>query len=207
MGHKRFNALVVVALLTPGVGALFAGGATYAATEWVVGLGAGPTGEAGPGMVTNLRLTAVATPLVTNVLYPGGTSDVVLTISNENAFPVTITAVNLPTNTTYATGYTTGALTTTRTGCLAVSPSDVIWNQSTRQMGSSHALRTALTVAARGHADNPLTARFNNAARMTSSAPASCENTYFVMPALTGVVATSRAAPVTTSPATDSWTA
>ena len=53
-------------------------------------------------------------PAAGNVLYPGGSGDVVLTISNPNPYPVTVTAVNLPTNTTYATGYTTSALTTTQ---------------------------------------------------------------------------------------------
>ena len=62
--------------------------------------------------LADLTITAVASPSPTNILYPGGTGDVVVTITNPNAFPVTITALNLPTNTTYATGYTTSSLTT-----------------------------------------------------------------------------------------------
>ena len=58
----------------------------------------------------------MASPAATNLLYPGGNGDVVVTISNPNPYPVTITAVQLPTNTTYATGYTTSALTTTVAG-------------------------------------------------------------------------------------------
>ena len=155
--------------------------------------------------MSNLTITAVATPAASNVLYPGGNGDVVLTISNPNAFPVTVTAVNLPTNTTYATGYTTSSLTTTQTGCLV--------HDERRHLelldgvsGSSHTLTTPLVVAASGQPNNPLTVTFTNDASMTAAAPAACENTYFSMPSLTGVSATGGAATATTSPATDSWT-
>jgi hypothetical protein len=188
------------------MGVVLAGGAAYAATNWVVGLNAGSSGAGQSGTVSNLTITAVATPAATNLLYPGGNGDVVLTISNPNTFPVTVTAVNLPTNTTYATGYTSSALTTTQTGCLAATPSDVIWNYSTATTGSSHTLTTALTVAASGQANNPLTVTLTNDASMTSASPAACENTFFSMPAMTGVSATSGSGTVTTSPATDAWT-
>jgi hypothetical protein len=193
-------------LVSAVVGALLAGGAAYAATNWVVGLNAGSSGEAQSATVSNLTISAVATPAATNVLYPGGNGDVVVTISNPNPYPVTITAVNLPANTVYATGYTTSALTTTQTGCLAATPSDVIWNYSTATSGTSHTLTTAVTVAASGQANNPLAVTFSNDASMTAAVPAACENTYFSMPALTGVTASGGAATATTSPATDSWT-
>ena len=80
----------------------------------------------------------------------------VVTIANPNPFPVTMTAVQLPTNVTYATGYTTSALTTTQTGCLAATPSAVTWNNSTATSGSSHTLTTALTAGASGQSNNPL---------------------------------------------------
>ena len=153
-----------------------------------------------------MTISTVASPAATNVLYPGGNGDVVVMISNPNPFLVTITTVNLPTNTTYATGYTTSALTTTQTGCLAATPSDVFWNYSTATSGSSHTLTTALTVAASGQVNNPLTVTFTNDATMTAAVPAACENTYFSMPAMTGITATGCAATVTTTPATDSWT-
>jgi hypothetical protein len=110
--------------------------------------------------------------------------------------------VNLPTNTTYATGYTTSALTTTQTGCVAATPSGVTWAFSTGSSGSSHTLTTPLTVAQ----NDQLTVTFTNAANMGNSAPAACEGTFFSMPALTGIAATGGAATATTSPATDSWT-
>lgn len=199
----RSRKLRVVSAIT---GALLAGGAAFAATNWVVGLGAGSSGEAQSATVSNLTIAAVASPAATNTLYPGGNGDVVVTISNPNPYPVTITAVNLPTSTTYATGYTTSALSTQQTGCIASTPSDVIWNYSTSTSGSSHTLATALTVAASGQPNNPLTVTLTNDASMTSGAPAACESTYFSMPSLTGVTATGGAATATTSPATDSWT-
>ena len=100
---------------------LVAAGA-YAATNWVVGLNAGSSGEGQSAAISNLSIAAVASPAAGNLLYPGGSGDVVVTIANPNPFPVTISAVNLPTTSTYATGYTTSALTTTQTGCIATSP-------------------------------------------------------------------------------------
>jgi hypothetical protein len=182
-------------------GALAAGGVAFAST-WVVGLAGGSSGEGQSGSVSNLTIATVASPSATNLLYPGGNGDVVVLISNPNASPVTVTAVNLPTNTTYATGYTSSALATTQTGCLAATPSDVIWNYATSSSGSSHTLTSSLVVAASGS----LTVTLTNAASMTSAAPTACENTYFSMPSLTGVTATLGGGTATTSPTTDGWT-
>ena len=124
-------------------GIVLAGAGAYAATNWVVGLSAGSSGEGQSATISNLTITAVASPAAANLLYPGGNGDVVVTISNPNSYPVTITAVQLPTNTTYATGYTTSALTTTETGCIATTPSGVTWNFSTATSGTTHTLTTA----------------------------------------------------------------
>ena len=187
-------------------GILLAGVGAYAATNWLVGLNSGSSGEGQSAPISNLTISAVASPSATNLMYPGGTGDVVVTISNPNPFPVTITAVQLPTNATYATGYTSSALTTTQTGCLAATPSQVTWNFSTATSGSSHTLTTALTVGASGQANNPLAVTLTNDASMGLTAPAACASTYFSMPSLTGVTATGGAATSTTTPATDSWT-
>ena len=187
------------------IGATAAAGFAYAASNWVVGLTAGSSGEAQSASVQNLTITAVASPAATNLLYPGGNGDVVVSISNPNHFPVTITAVNLPTNTTDATGYTDSALSAAQTGCSATT-SDVIWNYSTGSSGSSHTLTTPLIVAASGQSNNPLAVTMTNDASMTGSAPAACESTFFSMPALTGITATGGSGTATTSPATDSWT-
>jgi hypothetical protein len=187
-------------------GILLAGVGAYAATNWVVGLNSGSSGEGQSAAISNLTISAVASPSATNLMYPGGNGDVVVTISNPNPFPVTISAVQLPTNTTYATGYTSSALTTTQTGCLAATPSQVTWNFSTATSGSSHTLTTAVTVGASGQANNPLAVTLTNDASMGTTTPAACANTFFSMPSLTGVTATGGAATSTTTPATDSWT-
>jgi hypothetical protein len=184
------------------LGAIMAGGGAYAASNWVVGLSAGSSGEGQSAGIANLTISGVASPSATNLLYPGGNGDVVVTITNNNPYPVTITALQLPTNTTYAGGFSNSSLTTAQAGCAAATPSDVIWNFSTATSGSSHTLTSALTVAASG----TLTVTFTNDASMTSAAPAACASTYFSMPSLTGVTATGGAATATSSPATDSWT-
>ena len=97
-------------VLSAVAGIVLAGAGAYAATNWVVGLGAGSSGEGQSATISNLTITAVASPAASNVLFPGGSGDVVVSIANPNPYPVTITAIQLPTNTTYATGYTTSAL-------------------------------------------------------------------------------------------------
>jgi hypothetical protein len=188
------------------LGVVLAGGAAFGATNWIVGLGAGSSGAGQSANISNLSITAIASPAPNNLLYPGGSGDVVVTISNPNPFPVTITAAQLPTNTTYANGYTTNALTATQTGCLASTPSDVIWNFSAASSGSSHTFTAPVTVGASGASNNPLVVTFTNDASMTAAAPAACANTFFSLPSLTGVTATGGSATSTTSPATDAWT-
>jgi hypothetical protein len=187
-------------------GCLLVAGGAYAATNWVVGLNSGSSGEGQSATISNLSITAVASPAAGNLLYPGGSGDVVVTIANPNPFPVTISAVNLPTSSTDAGGYTTSALATAQTGCLATTPSGVTWNFATATSGSSHTLQSAVTVGASGAANNPLVVTLTNDALMATTSPAACANTYFSMPSLTGVTATGGAGTSTTSPATDAWT-
>jgi hypothetical protein len=187
-------------------GILLAGVGAYAATNWVVGLNSGSSGEGQSAAISNLTISAVASPSATNLMYPGGTGDVVVSISNPNPYPVTITAVQLPTNATYATGYTTSGLGTQQAGCLAATPSYVTWNFATATSGTSHTLSTPLTVGASGQANNPLAVILTNDASMGSNTPAACASTYFSMPSFTGVTATGGAGASTTTPATDAWT-
>ena len=185
-------------------GALLAGTGAHAAARWTIaGSSAARTQSV---TVSHLVISAVVSPVATNVLYPGGSSDVVVTISNPNPYPVTVTAVSLPPDTKYATGYTTSFLTTTKAGCLSTTPSDVAWHYSTSTSDSSHALTKTLTVAARNQPNDPLLVTFTDDASMTAASPVACEDTYFSMPAMTGVVATRRAAIATSSPTVDSWT-
>ncbi len=176
-----------------------------AATNWVVGLNSGSSGESQSATITNLTISAVSSPSATNLLYPGGNGDVVVTISNPNPYPVTLTAVQLPTNTTYASGYQGSNLSTAQTGC-SNTTSLVAWNFSTSTSGSSHTLTTPVTVGAFGQANNPLVVSLTNDASMGLTTPAACAGTFFSMPSLTGVNATGGAASSTTSPALDSWT-
>ncbi len=183
-------------------GIVVAGGTAYAATSWVVGLSSGSNGSAQSAAVTNLSVGAVATPAAGNLLYPGGSGDVVVSINNPNSFPVTITALSLPTNQTFAAGYSNSALTTAQTGCSA-SASAVIWTGSTSTSGQSKTLATPLVVAA----NSPLTVTLTNEATMTTAAPVACEATYFSMPSLSGVTASAGGiGSPTAGPATDSWT-
>lgn len=185
------------------LGIIFAFDAAYAASNWTVGLTAGSTGgQAQAASVQNLTITTVATPGATNLLYPGGTGDVVASITNPNPFPVTITAVQLPANTSYAAGYSDSALTSAVAGCAAGTPSGVTWNFATGSSGTSHTLTSAVTVAASGS----LVVTFANDASMALTAPAACEALYFSMPSFTGVTATGGAGTATTSPAADAWT-
>src|ERR1017187_5254759 len=129
------------------VGMALVGGAAYGVTNWIVGLNAGSSAEGHGAAVSNLSIAAVSSPSATNLLYPGANGDVVLTITNPNVFPVTITGVDLPTSSTFATGYTAAGLTGAIVGCDS-STSDVIWNYSTGTSGSVHTLSSALTVGA-----------------------------------------------------------
>jgi hypothetical protein len=202
---RRFSWLTKVISVT--LGMVLAGVAAYAATNWVVGLTSNSLGEAQSATISKLTITAVSSPAPGDLLDPGDAGDVVVSIANANPFPVTITAVQLPTSTTYATGYTSSALTTTQAGCLSTTPSDVTWNYSTTTSGSSLTLTTPLTVAASGKPDNPLVVTLSDDAFMSSSAPLACANTYFSMPALTGITATGGGTgTVTTSPTSDGWT-
>lgn len=190
------------------IGAGLAGAAAYGATLWVVGLNSGSSGQAKSYSVSNLTVTAVATPTPTNLYYPDGSGDVVVKITNPNHFPVTITKVKLPKSTVYATGYTTSSLTSAKSGCSAVATgSDVSWHYSSSTTGSVHTLHTALTVAATGQSGDPLTVTFTNDGFMGTTASATCENIFFKMPALIGVTAYGGGSGSSaSSPTTDRWT-
>lgn len=184
-------------------GAVAAAGIGYAVTNWTVGLNPGSSGQAQSGAVQNLTISAVASPSPQNLLFPGGAGDAVVTITNPNGFPVDITALQLPTDTTYAAGYTSSTLATAQAGCAAATPSDVAWNYATATSGSSHTLTTPLVVGAAG----TLTVTLTDDVTMGTSAPAACESTYFELPSLVGVTALEDpGATATTSPATDAWT-
>jgi hypothetical protein len=189
-------------VISGAVGAVMAGATAYAATNWVVGLQSGSSAEAQASSISNLTVSAVASPAPVNLLYPGANGDAVLKIANPNGFPVTVTAVQLPTNTTYATAFSDSGLSSAVAGCAAGTPSGVTWNFATGTTGTSHSLTTPLTVAANGNLSVTLTSDVS----MATTAPAACAGSYFSLPSLTGVTASGGAATATTGPATDAWT-
>jgi hypothetical protein len=200
--RKRRPRAVRVASVVAGT--VLTAAVAFAATNWTVSLNSGSSGEAQAGTVSNLTIAAVAIPAASNLLFPGGNGDVVATITNPNSVAVTLTALSLPSSTTYATGYTASNLTGAISGCTSTAganQSDVIWNYSS---GSNpHTLTTALVIGA----NSSLTVTFTNDASMTAAAPAACEAAYFSMPSLTGVTASETAgSTATTSPTTDAWT-
>ena len=200
--RPRARKLVAVLL-----GTLLAGVAAYATTNWLVGLNSGSNGEGKSGTVSNLTITAIAGSPV-NLLYPHGPGDVEIRITNPNSFPVTITKVKLPKTTAYAAGYTTSSLTSTKASCTAAkTKSDVYWHYSSSTTGSSHTLTTPITVNATGKTGDPLTVTLTSDAFMGTTASATCEGTYFKMPAFTGITAYGGG---TVTPAsgsiTDGWT-
>jgi hypothetical protein len=199
---RRSRGFILSTMLAAVVGMTTAGGAAYAASNRNVGFASNSSSEAQLGSIKDLSIAAVPTSASTNRLFPGGNGDVVVAFNNPNAFAVTVTGVNLPTNTTYATGYSSSALIATQPGCLASTPSDVIWSFSTTTSGSAHTLKTPLTVAAGG----TLIVTFTDDISMTTRSPAACEATYFSMPSLTGIAAVAASGDATVSPAVDAWT-
>lgn len=200
---RRYKLLPTVAVA---VGTLLAGTAAYAVTQWAVSLGSGSSGFAQGASVTNITITAIASPTPANLLYPHGTGDVVLKITNPNSFPVTITSLKLPSTSSYATGYATSGFSSAVSTCGASSTgTDVYWHYSTSTTTTTHTLSSPLTVAASGNAGDPLTVTLTGAASMGTGASAACEGRYFKMPSLKGVTAYGggNVSP-TTSPATDS---
>ncbi len=175
--------------------------AAYAISNWVVGLNPGSNGVSQSGTVSNLTIAATASPPPNEQVYPGGTSDAIISITNPNGFPVTVTGFNLPANSTYAGGYTTIGLTTPQSGC-TTSNSGVYWSFATGSSGSAHTLTTPVVVAPNGS----LVVELDGDTSMGLSSPVACENTYFSMPSLTGVAATAGGGTPTTSPVLDSWT-
>lgn len=205
-GRRRLPRLVHAVAIASAV--VLVGATAYGATLWVVGLNAGSSGQGRSATVSNVTITAVATPTPSNLLYPDGTGDVVAKITNPNGFPVTITKVKLPKSTVFATGYTTSSLKSTKTGCgTTVTGSDVFWHFATTVSGSSHTLHTPITVAASGQSGDPLTVIFTAGASMGTTASATCEGVYLKMPSLTGVTAYGGGnVTPSSSPITDKWT-
>lgn len=192
-------------VLSAVMGCVVAGGAAYAATNWTVGLTPGSSGQGQSSTIAALTITASASPAAGNLLYPGGAGDVVVSISNPNPYPVTITAMNLPASNVYAAAYSNSGLSTAVSGCTATT-SLVSWNFASSTSGTSHTLSTPIVVGASGQSGNPVVVTLANDATMTAASPAACANSYFAMPSLTAITATGGAATASGTPMTSGWT-
>ncbi len=207
MSRKVGRWSVRMKLVSAVCGCVLVAAGAYAATNWVVGLNAGSSGEGQSATISNLSITAVASPAASNLLYPGGTGDVVVTIANPNPYPGD--HLGGPVARQHGVRHRVHDQRTdhdpdrlprrhARAASRGTSPPAT--------SGTTHTLTSALTVGASGASNNPLVVTLTNDAIMASTSPAACANTYFSLPSLTGVTATGGAATSTTSPATDAWT-
>ena len=190
-------------LAVAGVTLAVAAGSACAATLWVVSLAGGSSAQGQSATIQNVSVTAVASPAATNLLYPGGNGDAVATITNPNPYPVTVTGVTLPSQSSMATGYTNSNLTGAVSGCSS-STSDVYW-QGAPASGTQAETLSKGTFPLVVPASGSLTVTFTNEAFMTTSAPAPCAGVYFSMPSLSAIAATGGAASATSSPTTTGW--
>ena len=151
-----------------------------------------------------LTPTAVAiTPSISRPaapIYPGGSGSVTFVITNRTSIAVQVTAVILPSQTTFAAAFRDPAETTATAGCTAHN-SGVSWRGATGTPGSVHTLAAPLTVAAGGARQVTVI----GAAAMSASSPPACQAAFFAMPSLAGITATPVLGPVGSTPAVDSW--
>jgi hypothetical protein len=204
--HGRSRPILILKASAVVGGATTAFFVAAAATNWTVGLHSGSDGEAQSAPISNLTIAAVASPGATNLLFPGGTGDVVVRISNPNAFPVAITDLTLPDESAQAAAYATSALSGSPVGGCDSSSSKVTWVGAVHGATSSHALTTRLVVAgAVGATPGTLTVTLTNEAQMDAQSPAACAGVYLDMPSLAGVTATGGADTPSAGPATDQY--
>ncbi len=173
------------------------GAMVIAGVAWVAGPGTGAPGHAGPRVLVSITAAGVSG---VRAIYPGGTGDVVVAIANPNTVSVRVTALDLPSDTTYATGFTNSAHTTRRAGCSAAT-SGVVWTGSAR----ARAISARLTIPVVVGAHHTVNVTLAHSVYMKSTAPAACEATYFMMPRLMGVGARTDAHARTSAPAVDTW--
>ena len=162
------------------LGVVLAGGAAFGATNWIVGLSAGSSGQAPvrQHLQPDDQCRGLARPHQSSLSgghgRRGGHDQQPQPLPGDHHRAAVAHQHHL----CHGVHHKRTA-TTTQTGCLATTPSDVIWNYSTTTSGSSHTLTSAVTVGASGAANNPLVVTFTNDASMTAAAPAACANTYF----------------------------
>ncbi len=156
-------------------------------------------GGASEAMQTaGISVSAAGPPSPATALFPEGSGNVTMRVTNPNPWAVTVTGVLLPSRSDYAPGFASPALLGARAGC-STGNSGVTWQGATSVGGSAHAPRSPLVVAAH----SALVVTLTDAALMQLTAPPSCEGTYFAMPAPTGVTAFEGSDVPTPSPTMD----
>jgi hypothetical protein len=130
-------------------------GAGLASAAWLSTGGGTATSRAGQAQPPTTT-TVAGTAVTANLLYPGSSGDVKITVNNPNTYPVTVTSVSPNGAPTAAGG--TGSCGTTGVGLTTVSP--------------------GTTVPANGSA----TLTLAGAASMTSASETGCQNATFTIP-------------------------
>ncbi|MEJ2889732.1 hypothetical protein [Actinomycetospora aeridis] len=130
-------------------------GAGLASAAWLSS--GGGTGTARGGQAVPPTTTAVAgTAITTNLLYPGTSGDVKLTVNNPNVYPVTVTSVSANGAPTASGG--TGTCATTGVSLTGATPGTAI------------------------PANSSATLTLTGAASMTSASENGCQNATFTIP-------------------------
>jgi hypothetical protein len=133
-----------------------------------------------------------------SALFPGGSGDATIRVTNPDSRAVTITGLLVPSPSHYAPGFATPALVGARAGCSSAN-SGVTWQGAAPKGGTPDPLISPLVVAAH----SALVVTLTNVAFMQLTAPSSCEGAYFAMPAPTAVTASESGGAPTHSPTTD----
>jgi hypothetical protein len=150
-----------------------------------------PSGSGETPTIGDLTVSADFAPAAPQVLFPHGAVDVVVNISNPNTYPVTITKMELPRATTFATGYATADLRVPVPACgPSATGSDVTWHWAAATRRSSRVLARGLVIAATGQIGDPLAVTLLAAAVMGTTSSPTCEGAYLLMPRLVGLTAT-----------------
>jgi hypothetical protein len=173
-----------VAILTAAGLAVAGGGIALA--FWTAG-GSG-TGAAASGAAANVTFTGGT--VTGNLLFPGGTGDVVINVDNSNPFPVSVDSLVLPAGA--ATAYSDSGQTTLNAAC-NTGGTGVSWSYATKSL-------TGVIVAAKsGSTDGSLTLTLTGGASMDNTSDNSCQSSFFALPNVTSaVVSSSSGTPVAT---------
>lgn len=133
-------------------------------------------------------------------IYPGGSGAVTFAITNRMGVAVRVSAISLPSATTYAAAFRDPADTTPAAGC-TVHNSAVTWRGATGATGSLHRLAAPLTVSAGGRRLVTIT----DAAAMRPDSPPACQGAFFAMPSLAGISAAPATGAAGSTPVVESW--